>query len=166
MCSSKNEHWKKVFPTFFEKTVVIKLNRIEEIENKSSKNDEKKLNNSSRITRSCTSQKNHRIEWVRITKGIYKGDLAKVVHIDDKKNEAHLQLFPRILFDKEVDESRRRPPTKLFDLDTIKYEATRSFHFEQIIETFLLTTQNTTTSMVKNNLMTCSQQFGVFYAYE
>lgn len=35
-------------------------------------------------------------QWVRMLSGMYKGDLAKVVIVDQQRKGAHLKFIPRI----------------------------------------------------------------------
>lgn len=84
--------------------------------------------NSVRITRNSRKQ-NFIVDWVRISNGIYKGDIAKLESLNECQSEARLKVFPRINYDSfVVDEvlttqrTKRRPPLKAFDPSAIRYD--------------------------------------------
>lgn len=127
------EYWKSNFPSFFDENVRVKLNRLKicSHENQSSdasdpKHSSKSTDNSSfiRVTRS-KNKRNVSVDWCRISKGDYRGDIAKVDFLDEKSNEAHLKLLPRInygAFNKnlEGEPSKRRPLPKVFDPNALR----------------------------------------------
>lgn len=124
--------WEKEFPQVFEKTLCIKLTRIDdEIKNQSESahNSVKKRGSCiSRITRSQKKIGAVDVEWVRVSNGFFKGDVAKLVSIDDEANEAHVKLLPRIDYDSITDDtaesrSKRRPAPKQFDPNAIRYSS-------------------------------------------
>lgn len=125
------EYWKSKFPQCFEKTLRIQLNRIEMKSNKKESDVTKeKMNlksidrvNSVRITRNSRKQ-NFIVDWVRISNGIYKGDIAKLESFNECQSEARLKVFPRINYDSFVTTQRtkRRPPLKAFDPSAIRYD--------------------------------------------
>lgn len=133
--SNSNEHWKTKFPGIFEKIVCIKLNRLKlnSLEPPESVIEMKKRNFESidksdlvRVTRS-RKKRNFSVDWVRISNGHFKGDIAKVEFLNEKENEVHLKLFPRIDYDSlalnrglEKLPSKRRPPLGAFDPNAIR----------------------------------------------
>lgn len=116
--------YKSEYPQFFEKTLCIKLNRIDISPRKNEKPNCKFDSSISRVTRSKKNE-SETVEWVRISKGDYNGDIATVEKIDYVNNEAHLKLFPRIDYDsigviKMQSKLKRRPSLKQFDPDAIR----------------------------------------------
>ncbi|XP_014204352.1 transcription elongation factor SPT5-like [Copidosoma floridanum] len=73
-------------------------------------------------------------QWVRMKRGLYKGDLAQIDYVDLAQNKVHLKLIPRIDYLKlrgalrltanedDIPKRKRnkRPPQKLFDPEAIK----------------------------------------------
>lgn len=126
--SNSIQYWKTKFPSIFEKTVCIKLNRLKlkshhQTESVVEQKKSKSIDYSVRVTRS-TKKQNFSIDWVRILNGNFKGDIAKVELLDEKKNEVHLKLFPRIDYDSLATNgklpSTRRPPLGPFDPNAIR----------------------------------------------
>ncbi|XP_065901538.1 transcription elongation factor SPT5-like [Dysidea avara] len=69
--------------------------------------------------------------WVRIKRGMFKDDIARVDYIDSSRNQAVLQTIPRVDYNRkrghlrsqdpnELRKTRRRPPQKLFDAEAIR----------------------------------------------
>lgn len=125
------EYWKSKFPQCFEKTLRIQLNRIEVKSNKkeSGVTNEKMNSKSSKRTTRNSRKQNFDVDWVRISNGIYKGDIAKLESLNECQSEARLKVFPRINYDSfVVDEvlttqrTKRRPPLKAFDPSAIRYD--------------------------------------------
>ena len=51
--------------------------------------------------------------WVRITKGPYKDDLAKVVDLDESRNMATMQIVPRLDYaamSQRINEGKKTAP--------------------------------------------------------
>lgn len=120
-------HWKDEFPDFFKKSLHIKLKRIKHadlaiLNEKNDSNEEKSYREPvMRITRSKNS-KNTMIDWVRITTGCYKGDIAKLVKME--KEMAFLEVVPRIDYSAltvtDNKTNKRRPLAKAFDPNEIR----------------------------------------------
>lgn len=121
------------FPHFFEKKIFIKLDRIEISSNCVSVNEQKKKNKKakpniiqaddssfSRVTRSKKNMATN-MEWIRISDGVYKGDIAKVDYFDERNGFVHVKLFPRINFSQGSSENKRRPMMQRFDPELVKY---------------------------------------------
>lgn len=110
------------FRYIFERKVCIKLNRVVINECNDTKKDGPKTAQPQhlRVTRSRKIQNLH-TDWARISKGIYKGDIARVESLDNDSGLVWLKIFPRIDWDTffsdgtEKEFSKRRPPPKLFD---------------------------------------------------
>ncbi|KAL3641224.1 hypothetical protein CASFOL_016192 [Castilleja foliolosa] len=67
--------------------------------------------------------------WVRVKIGIYKGDLAKVVHVDDVRQRATVKLIPRVDLKALVDKLEGRkipkktaftPPARFMNIDEVR----------------------------------------------
>ncbi|XP_055308530.1 uncharacterized protein LOC129572569 [Sitodiplosis mosellana] len=108
ICASKMDY-KTEFPHIFAKELCIKVKKLNF--------DKVQQKTPARITRS--SKKNcNELQWVRVKNGKYKGDIARVLLIDEKKSEVHVHLFPRIDFG--LGKRSRRQPIKLFDPEAIR----------------------------------------------
>ncbi|CAK8694828.1 transcription elongation factor SPT5-like isoform X2 [Clavelina lepadiformis] len=73
--------------------------------------------------------------WVRLKKGLYKGDLAQIDYLEQSSNQVTLKLIPRIDLtrprganrnNQDRDRKRlfKRPPQKLFDREDINFSRT------------------------------------------
>lgn len=112
--------FKREFPQIFDKTLVIKLDKINSVVS-----EQQKLCSLRRNTRSKNHQQNQTIEWARVKSGYYKGDLAQIQCTTNQTNKSNcmtVHIFPRINHDTFAIEtsSKRRPIPKSLDLDTIK----------------------------------------------
>ncbi|EDV19803.1 uncharacterized protein TRIADDRAFT_32870, partial [Trichoplax adhaerens] len=68
--------------------------------------------------------------WVRLKRGVYKDDIAKVIKVDNNRNQVTLKMIPRIdltrkrgekqSHDGEKRKRKGRPKAKLFDMDLIR----------------------------------------------
>lgn len=92
--------FKTHFPHIFKRTVHIKLDRLKipSFVSEKSESSEKQNVASLRVTRSKKIE-HEIVEWVRISIGCYKGDIAQVDVIDRKNNKADLIFFPRINYE-------------------------------------------------------------------
>eukprot|EP00698_Gefionella_okellyi_P004884 TRINITY_DN14515_c0_g1_i1.p1 TRINITY_DN14515_c0_g1~~TRINITY_DN14515_c0_g1_i1.p1 ORF type:complete len:1077 (+),score=274.28 TRINITY_DN14515_c0_g1_i1:233-3232(+) len=61
--------------------------------------------------------------WVRCKRGIYKGDIAQVVNMDEQTQKVRIKLIPRLDLSNTYDADKRkradRPPQKFFNPDEI-----------------------------------------------
>jgi len=57
--------------------------------------------------------------WVRCKRGVYKGDLAQVVDMDENAQKVTIRLIPRLETADDDDDQKRkrkeRPPARFFD---------------------------------------------------
>lgn len=112
------------FQHVFKRTVSIRLHRVK-IDYKEIDENIRASNIQStnfRITRSKKAAAN--VEWVRITNGIYKGDIAKVESIDNAKGEVNLRILSRINYD-DVNQAtknivKRRPPQMPLNVNLLR----------------------------------------------
>lgn len=108
------------FIHIFKRTVSIKLDRIDTSEYKNKGHHCSPRNQNLRVTRSRTCNKSS-IDWVRMLKGWYKGDIGRLKSINKQNGDAEVMLLPRINYDSldavDFDEKppKRRPPYKPFD---------------------------------------------------
>ncbi|MES1906048.1 MAG: Transcription elongation factor SPT5, partial [Paramarteilia canceri] len=62
-------------------------------------------------------------DWVRIRRGVYKDDLARVIYVDHAQNKAQLKMVPRVNIANpvvsDVEKRKSRPQQKLFDKGSI-----------------------------------------------
>lgn len=131
--SNSMEYWKFEYPRFFNKNLCVKLNRLEMCSHENQSDDVKKPkrklksndnSNFARVTRSKIKEIVN-VDWARISNGNYRGDIAKVELLNERSNEAHLKLFPRINYDSfngklKEKTSKRRPLLKAFDPNVIR----------------------------------------------
>lgn len=118
--------YKTEFPLIFKKILCVKLNRVKlssPVNDDKTKTDEQNISSVSRRTRS-QKDKDPKVDWVRVLKGEYKGDLGRVELLDLKNNTADVKLFPRIDYGSigcEPSLSNRRPAMKSFDVEFMRY---------------------------------------------
>uniref|UniRef100_A0A7S1KT89 Transcription elongation factor SPT5 n=1 Tax=Percolomonas cosmopolitus TaxID=63605 RepID=A0A7S1KT89_9EUKA len=60
-----------------------------------------------------------RNDWVRMTRGVYKDDLARVLDVDETRGSATVQLVPRLEFPGQSLNKKQRPPKRLFNKQEI-----------------------------------------------
>jgi transcription elongation factor SPT5 len=78
---------------------------------------------SSRVVTSATGGKValyslKRGDWVRVSRGVFRGDLAQVMDTDDSRNVVRLRLLPRIQLSRQVDK-KIRPTQRLFSREEV-----------------------------------------------
>ena len=79
-------------------------------------------------------------DWVRIKRGVYRGDVAQIYDVDEAKGRVTVKIIPRLDFNKEDvkpkdqytpdgEKQKRkkamRPPQRFFNPDEVKYECSR-----------------------------------------
>ena len=68
-------------------------------------------------------------QFVRINRGLYKGDLAQVAKLDPDSTSIYLKLLPRLdILSKNEDERKIRPSQKLFDIDDHNASSIKKIH--------------------------------------
>lgn len=119
--------WEKKFPSFFQKSACIKLNRIKITSSKFINNNKKSTKCFSlcdspnlRVTRSKTRGPVFG-EWVRILKGHYKDDIAKFGRYDVESRNIFVKLCPRIDYSTSKKKNSTRTPATLFDFRYASY---------------------------------------------
>lgn len=58
-------------------------------------------------------------DWVRMSRGLYKEDLARVLEVDEAKGKITVQLVPRLQFSGQSLKKGQRPPKRLFNKQEI-----------------------------------------------
>lgn len=117
---NSDNRWRSEFPHIFQRTLHIKLDKIGYRSNNKTKRQKSGAIYIETFVR-CTRNKKTNIasiDWVRVSNGHYKGDIAKLEYFDEKNACAYLKLFPRINYETS---SKRRPLRKPFDPSAIRY---------------------------------------------